>query len=165
MIGLFSVGQNVAYGIHGVCKIVNIETRKVDKKHIEYFVLEPIRQPGSFYYIPTQNPNALAKLRTLITADQVNDALNADLYNWIDDENQRKQNYRELITSAGCSQLISVVRVLRKHKRQQMELGKKFHLCDENFLRDAERLISEELSAALDMPIEAIPEYLNQLFQ
>jgi CarD family transcriptional regulator len=162
---LFEIGQMVAYGIHGVCRIVGTEIRKIDKKNVEYFVLEPIRQPGSYYYIPTQNEKALAKLRDLITVEQLKDVLDSDCYCWIDDENKRKQNYRDLITNAGCSQLLSAIRVLEKYKKEQFEAGKKFHQCDENFLRDAERLVFEELSVVLELDISKVPEYLHSVLQ
>ena len=160
---MFFVGQLVAYGIHGVCKIVGIETRKIDVKTVEYFVLEPIRQPGSFFYIPTQNPNALAKLRILITEDQIKESINSDLFCWIDDENQRKQTYREVLCNTCSSRLISAVFVLRHKREELLNAGKKFHMCDENFLRDAERLVYEELSVVLDMEFDHIYDYLQSL--
>lgn len=148
---MFSVGQNVVYGIHGVCKILGLEVRKVDSKNVEYFVLEPIRHPGSYYYIPTQNPNALAKLRELIAVDQFKALSKEAKYCWIDDENKRKQSYREMLSNMDCGQLISAIRVVNQRRSELLENGKKFHMCDENFLRDAERLVFEELSFVLDM--------------
>ena len=45
-----------------------------------------------------------------------------------------------------------------------MEAGKKFHLCDDNFLRDAEKLISSEIALVLDMTMEQARDYLRREF-
>lgn len=161
---MFQVGQNVAYGIHGVCKIIGTELRRVDRKDVEYFILEPVLQPVSCYYIPTQNPKALAKLRALISKDELDQLLSSGAepeYRWNPDENQRKQQYRDMITNAGCAELIDVLHVLYHHKQEQLSAGKKFHLCDENFLRDAERLVAGELAVVLGMAPGDVPEYLR----
>jgi RNA polymerase-interacting CarD/CdnL/TRCF family regulator len=60
---MFEIGNLVMYGIHGVCKIVDKELRTIDRKKMEYLVLEPVDQTGAKFYVPTHNAAALAKLR------------------------------------------------------------------------------------------------------
>ena len=45
-----------------------------------------------------------------------------------------------------------------------MEAGKKFHLCDDNFLRDAEKLMSSEIALVLEMTMEQARDYLRTEF-
>ena len=61
-------GSHVIYGIHGVCAILGVETRKIDKKNVEYYVLEPVNQPGDRFYVPT---HAEAKLKPVLTKSQM----------------------------------------------------------------------------------------------
>ena len=164
---MYAPGQTVVYGIHGVCKILETQIRRVDRKNVEYFVLEPVQQPGSLFYIPTQNQTALSKLRPLMTRTQFDAIVTGSQPGedpWICDENQRKQKYRELITAADGAQLVAMVRALYKHKREQLSAGKKFHLCDENFLRDAERLLNGELAMVLNMEPQNVSGYMKTLF-
>ena len=158
-------GSQVVYGIHGVCTIIDVEIRRVDRKNIEYFVLEPIDQPGARFYIPTQSQAALSKLRPVLSKTEL-DALLASAHThldcWISDENQRKQKYRELINNADLAALIGMIRVLRQHRENQLASGRKFHLCDENFLRDAQKVLSSEFSLVLGIPLEEIGAYLNE---
>ncbi len=79
---------------------------------------------------------------------------------WISDENQRKQTYRELIGSGDRGALVAMVCALHIHKKEQEQQGKKFHLCDENFLRDAEKLLSTEFSLVLDIEQEQVGSYV-----
>lgn len=157
-------GDMVVYGIHGVCRIVNVECRVVDRKAVEYFVLEPSNQPDAKFYIPTGNPAAVAKLRKLLTADALEALLDSEEVKadgWIANESVRKEKYRELISRADCAELIRMIRALYVHKQEQLAAGKKFHQCDENFLKDAERLISAEVSYVLDMPLNQVGEYIR----
>ena len=133
---MLQVGTQVVYGIHGVCSIIDVETRRVDRKNVEYFVLEPNDQPGGRFYIPTQNQAALSKLRKLLSKEELESLLASDAAHcdcWINEENQRKQKYRELLNGSDRAALISMIRILHQHKENQLAAGRKFHLCDENF--------------------------------
>lgn len=158
-------GTQVVYGIHGVCTIVDVETKSVDRKKVEYFVLEPKEQPGARYYVPTHNPAALAKLRPLLSAEELETLLASEStrrISWIADENLRKQKYRELINSADRAALISMIRALYRHKQEQLEAGRKFHQCDENFLRDAQKLLCSEFSLVLGIPQSEVSGYIEK---
>lgn len=161
---MLQVGSQVVYGIHGVCCIIDVEARRVDRKKVEYFVLEPTGQPGARFYVPMHNEVALSKLRPLLSKEElealiVSDATRQDC--WIADENQRKQKYRELINNGDRAALISMIRALHQHRENQLAAGRKFHLCDENFLRDAQKLLSSEFSMVLGIPQTEVGVYID----
>lgn len=166
LLPVYQLGDKVVYGVHGVCNIIALEKQLVNRKRVEYFVLEPTDQPGARFYVPTQNEAALAKLRPLMSKEELSSLLASDTIEqvqWIQDENQRKQYYRELINSTDVAVLIGMVRTLHFHKKEQLSSGKKFHLCDENFLKDAQKLLFSEFSDILGMDREEIIEYIHQL--
>ena len=161
---MFQRGEQVLYGMHGVCEIVDIETKKISGKATEYYVLQPAEQSGSKYYVPTQNQNAVAKMQPILTRDELNDMLHsADIQSdvWIDDENQRKQHYRSLITSGDRVALVRMVHAIHKHKAKLSAAEKRLHLCDENFLRDAEKLLGSEFSLVLNIAYDDVGNYVK----
>ena len=161
---MFQIGDQVTYGIHGVRNVINEEKRVIDKKHVTYLVLEPVGQTGSRYLVPTHNEAAMGKLRKLLTKQEVEQMLSSFENSgnpWISDENQRKQIYRVLIGSGERSALIAMVSSLYRHKAAQKAAGKKFHLCDENFLRDAEKLLCSEISVVMGISPEDARPYLK----
>lgn len=161
---MFQIGDRVLYGIHGICQILTLEMRKIDRKLIEYYVLEPVDQPGARYYVPTQNEAAVSKLRPIMTQQELGELLSAAAAGedaWISDENQRKQHYRELINSGDRVALLQMVHSLHKHKEEQAAAGRKFHLCDENFLRDAQKLLESEFSLVLNMDQDKVGTYVQ----
>lgn len=160
---MFQVGNQVVYGIHGVCGIVDMEERVVDRKKIRYFVLEAMDQPGAKFYVPSENPAALAKLRHVISREELDALLSSEQIRescWIADENRRKLRYRELITSGTREELVQMVGTLHRHKKEQIAAGRKFHLCDDNFLRDAEKLLNAEFALVLGIQPSEVGKYI-----
>lgn len=160
---MYQIGDDVLYGIHGVCRVVDQEERCVDKKRVTYLVLEPKEQTGARFYVPCHNPAAMAKLRSVMTKEELDSLLRAESVRenaWIEDENQRKQHYRELISSGDREALLRMVGTLHVHKEAQAAAGRKFHLCDENFLRDAEKLLSAEIALVLGIEPSQVGKYV-----
>lgn len=165
---MFQLGDKVTYGIHGVCQIVGIESKKIDRKIVEYYVLEPADQLGSRFYVPTHNEIAVSKLSPVLSKAELDSLLHsaevlADA--WIADENQRKQKYRELISSGNRVALLQMMHALLEHKRQQIEARRKFHQCDENFLRDAQKLLSDEFTLVLGISKESVADYIRNALE
>lgn len=161
---MYTLGDRVVYGIHGVCCVVAVEQRRVDRKQIEYFALEPIDQPGSRYYVPTQNQAALAKLRPLLSKEEMDALLSSDQVRqecWIPDEGQRKLRYRELLSSGDRAELLSMLGCVYRHKEQQVVQGRKFHLCDENFLRDARKVLDSEIALVMEIKPAEVEAYIR----
>ena len=162
---MFTQGQMAVYGSHGVCVFLESETRTIDRKPVQYYVLEPVEQPGARFYVPKANPAAISKLSPLLSRQELNDLLRSEKESeqdyWIPEENRRKQRYRELIGSTDRSGLIAMVRCLHLHRKSQLEQGKKFHQCDENFLRDAERLLCGEFALVLGIEKNQVGEYIR----
>ena len=165
---MFSVGDRVIYGMHGVCDILETKEQIVDRKTVTYLVLEPLGQPGTRYMVPTHNPAALGKLKRILTREQMEQLLDSQVVRedfWIREEAQRKQTYRELIGSGNREKLMGMVHTLYRHKAEQAAAGRKVHQCDENFLRDAEKLLAGEIAFVFNITQEQAKAYLRQKLQ
>lgn len=161
---MYQVGDKVVYGIHGVCVVADQEECLIDRKRVTYLVLEPVAQDGSRYMVPTHNAAAMAKVKPMLSREELEALMDSDEVQadgWIRDENQRKQTYRELIGSCDRARLMQMVRTLYRHRKAQAAAGKKTHLCDENFLRDAEKLLVSEFSIVLDMEPDQARQYIR----
>jgi len=162
---VYQAGDRVIYGMHGVCRIMEEELRTVERKQVHYLVLEPTDQAGSRYLVPTHNAAAMAKLRKILTPEEMESLICSDAVRcgeWIRDENQRKQHYRALSSGGDRTSLLQAVYLLYRHKEAQLACGRKIHLCDENFLRDAEKMICGELCVVLGMTSEEARIYLRE---
>lgn len=163
---MFRSGDQVMYGAHGMCTIVGTEKKQVNKKPIEYYVLQPQDQPASRYYIPTQNQAALAKLHPIMSCEELNRLIGSaetQTECWIDDENLRKKAYKELIAGGDRAALIRMVYTIHLKRKEQTSLRKKLHMCDANFLREAEKLLKSEFSLVLNIPTTEVENYIMNI--
>ena len=146
---MYEIGNQVLYGIHGICTVTAIERMRFGKEKAQYYCLEPLDQPGAKFYVPVENAAAVSKLRRLLSREELLELLHSEEvrnYPWIADENQRKLRFRELIGSGDRAQLMGMIGTLHRHKKAQLEAGRKFHQSDENFLNDAQKLLNAEFS-------------------
>ncbi len=153
---MYQQGQYVVYGSHGVCQIVDLEDKNIDHKPVQYYALEPLARPGTRYYIPVHNAVAVGKLRLPLSREELKIMINSpvDRDCWIAEENRRKLYYRELISNLEPQTLFMMVRLLRLHRKEQLENSRKFHVSDANFLKDAENLLAAEFAFVLDITKE-----------
>lgn len=161
---MFHTGDVIVYGVHGVCTVIGMEIREASARKVRYYVLQPKEQPDARYYVPADNPSAVAKLRKLMRKDQVNRLLAEFAQHgstWIVDENTRKQHYRSLMSTADIQGIFSMIHALHAHRQQLASAGRKFYQCDENFLKDAEKLLGAELAEVLEIPENQVGDYVR----
>ena len=164
---MYETGSWVVYGIHGVCRVIGREKQLVDRKRSEYLVLEPLGQGDSRFYLPTANPSAMAKLRAVLSARELESLIASDQVRedcWIPKESVRKKRYRDLISNGDRVSLLRMAGSLYCYRAAQTAAGRKFHQCGENFLRDAEKLLSSEIALVLELTPEQAGDYLRTHF-
>ena len=162
---MYQTGDRVVYGMHGVCLVADREVRIVDRKEIAYLILEPVGQKGSRYMIPEEKAASMSKLRYLmdqpaLSALLQSEDIKADV--WIPEERNRKQYYKELVSSCVPLPLIRMLRCVYRYRAEQAAAGKKFHMCDENFMRDCERMLSGEISVIQGISQAEALQYLRE---
>jgi len=161
---MYQIGNKVIYGIHGVCVVADLEKRRVDGKQVVYLALEPAGQSGSRFLVPTHNAAAMAKVRPVLSREELEALLSSKAIRedaWIRDEGQRKQLYRELISSCDRQRLAQMICCLYRYRATLSAAGKKFHMCDDNFLRDAEKILAGEIASTLEIPSTEAIKYLR----
>lgn len=165
---MYQSGECVIYGVHGVCRVVGREKQRVNRMRIEYLILEPLGHPESRFYLPAASETAMGKLRAVLSAEELTKLLESDeirIYEWIPEENIRKQYYKELTGSWDRVSILKMIYTLYRYRSEQFSAGKKFHQCDDNFLRDAEKMIASEISLVLDKTPEEARDYLRNMLQ
>ena len=50
--------------------------------------------------------------------------------------------------------------MLYLHRKDQEKTGKKMHISDEHFFKDAEKMIVEEISYVMDIPEQNVIDYI-----
>lgn len=160
---MFQINDVVVYGTQGVCRIVGIDEQRMNGILKTYFVLKPQDGRGGTYFVPTWNEKALAKMRKVMTKAEV-DALIDSMQNktpaWIAGENERKEAYKKILASGDQAAMISMIQAIYLHKKEREAEGKRLHMSDEYFLKNAEQLLYNEWQYVLNVDKAGLMTYI-----
>ena len=164
---MHSVNETILYGTHGICKITDIEERDFTGTKKVYYVLKPVKDEKSTIYVCVHNEKAVKQMRQIMSADEIHEMIQSmpeETTEWIENKNERNEKYKEILNSGDRYALVKMIKSLYLHRQQQKELGKKLHLTDEKFFKDAERMLYDEFAAALNIkPEQVLPFIMGQL--
>ena len=160
---MFKINDVVVYGSQGVCEIIDIEEKKIDGACKSYFVLKPKADRGATFYVPTWNEKAWGKMRKVMTQKDVDaliDSMPTKVPTWIANENERKETYKRILASGDQAAIISMVQALFIHKKEREAEGKRLHMSDEHFMKDAEQLLYNEWQYVLNVDKVGLMDYI-----
>ncbi len=160
---MFKVDDIVTYGMNGVCKIVEIEEKNLMGANKTYLVLKPLHGEKSTCFVPADNENLLSKMRKLLSEEEINqliDSMPDEEILWIDNERERKECYKKIITDGNQSDLIRMIKAIHCKKLAREKKGKKLHISDERFLKDAEKILYDEFQYVLNLSEEDVISYI-----
>ncbi len=151
---MFQVNDVIIYGAQGVCKIIGTEEKSVSGKKRAYFVLKPVSDKGSTIFVPTDNEFVLKKMRRLLTKDEIYkliDSMPEESALWVQNENERKELYKTILANGDHVELIQMIKAIHAHKVQREAEGKRLHMSDERFFKDAEQILYNEFQYVLNL--------------
>jgi CarD family transcriptional regulator len=160
---MYKVGDLIIYGNIGVCEVADIMTpgfSDADKSQL-FYELKPLSQNGTIY-TPVSTK---VFMRPIITADEAERLI--DMIPTIQPKayhtgrmNELAQHYESAMKTHDCSDLLELSMSIYAKKKYLEENGRKFGQIDDRYMKRAEELLYTELSAALSIPKEKMPEYI-----
>lgn len=151
---MLQVNDVIIYGVQGVCKITAIEEKTIAGAKKTYFVLKPVGDQGSTIFAPTDNELVRRKMRRLLTKEEIHkliDSMRWENALWVTNENERKELYKNILAKGDHLDLIRMLKAIYAHKTQREAEGKRLHMSDERFFKDAEQILYNEFQYVLDI--------------
>lgn len=161
---MYQIDELVSYGTEGVCRVAELCEMKIGGRRGQYYVLKPVFRESATVYVPLDNPCLLARMRRLHSIAEIDTILHdaAELpLRWIDDANERRQEYGRLLTANDSAQIVRLIRLLYLRRQELEAAGKHLRSNDEQLLHEAEKLIHDELSVVLQIPRQDVPAYIR----
>lgn len=162
---MFSNGDTVLYGAEGVCRLEGSTQREVGGRKLEYYVLKPVYREGSTVFVPKGNETLTAKMRRVLSPEEIHRLIQEipeEKELWIENEGERRVEYGRIVSNGDRRELIRVIKALYQRRRRQQELGKKFHLSDERFLKEAEEKLHGEFALVLNIQPDQVTAFIRR---
>lgn len=162
---MYKEGELILYGNTGVCRIVEIKERSFANSHEKhmYYVLKPLYQDCTIS-TPIDNPKVF--MRPIISMEDANQLI--DMIPNIQAEayhsrvlSQLSEHYNAALKTHNCEDLLELTMSIYAKKQDAEQQKRKFGATDERFMKRAEELLFGELAAALNIPKESVPEYID----
>lgn len=153
---MFKVDDYIMYGRTGVCKVIDITNEKfINGEERKYYELSPIHNNNNtIIKIPLDNTKI--PMRKIISKEDVTSLIN-DMSNmealWIDDEKKRSNEFKTMLKSGKCEDLIKLI----SNKRHSKKLNK----ADKEIIKEAERLVNEEFAIILNISPKEVNSYIS----
>lgn len=156
---MFQVNDTIMYGTQGVCKIVDITEKDFMGTKKEYYVLKPMNDAAATVFAPVNNEKIESKMRKILSEKEIYrliESMPKEEANWIHNENERKEEYKKIITGGNHVELIQMIKALYLHKQKREAEGKHLYLSDERFFKEAERILYDEFQYVLNIKREEL---------
>ncbi len=160
---MFQKDDMITYGNAGVCRIVGTTEKTFAGASHTYYELKPIYDEKSTLFVPMDNPALSDKMHRLLSAEDVNALIHGvqdEELVWIPNETERKLHYKEILEKGDRKALISAIRMLYRHRKDCQANGKKVHVCDERFFKEAERVLYDEFAYVLRLDRDKVLSYI-----
>jgi CarD family transcriptional regulator len=154
LVAVFQVNDVIVYGTQGVCRITGTEEKVISGKRKTYFILKPVEDNGSTIFVPTDNEVVLGKMRRLLTKEEIHkliDSMRQDDAVWVENENERKVLYKHILANGEHLELIKMIQAIYAHKKEREAEGKRLHMSDEHFFKEAEQLLYKEFQYVMEL--------------
>ncbi|CEP48182.1 CarD family transcriptional regulator [Paraclostridium sordellii] len=163
---MFNVDDYIMYGMTGVCKVVDITNEKfINGEKRKYYVLNPIYNNDTTIRVPLDN-DKIPMRKVISKGDMtslINDIPNMEIL-WIDDEKKRMAQFETMLKSGQCEELIKLIKNIKFSKKYARSNDKKLYKSDKDIMKEAKRLLTEEVAIILDIyPKEANSYILSQI--
>ncbi len=148
---MYKVGDIVAYGSQGICKVDEITTKQIGGISADYYILKPVFDSRCTVSVPVANPKLTARMRQPLNREQALEIVNGmdgAVSLWIDDDNKRRESYNALMTEGDPASMAALFKTLVLRRKELEGLSRKLRTVDENFLRQSEKLLCCELCYA-----------------
>ena len=142
------------YGTQGICKIVDITEKDFMGTKKQYYALKPMNDKAATLFVPVNNEKTESKMRKILSKEEIYQLIESMPHmeaNWIKNDNERKEQYKRIISSGNHIELIKMIKALYVHKQEREADGKHLYLSDERFFNEAERILYEEFQYVLNI--------------
>ena len=133
----------------------------------DYYVLKPVFGDQSTIFVPVKNEALTKKMRRVMTVEEINRIIEAMPFEdteWIENENERKEQFRGALTQGDPMGLVRIIKSLYEHQQEQQQHGRKLRAADERFFHDAEKMLYDEFALVLKIePEEVLPLIIEKM--
>lgn len=160
---MYNIGDTIIYTTCGLCRIDDLIQKEFNGELKNYYILKPLNDSKTSLQVQVDNPVTKEKLKALLKKDDILSLIQKmpliESY-WIENENERKRHFSAVLRSGRRDEVLGIIKSIHEHQKLLKERGRKLHACDEQYCKDAEKIIYEEFSYVLQIERKDIASFI-----
>lgn len=161
---MYQVGDLIVYGSSGVCQVTAVGQQAARTgTQRTYYTLRPLHGTETIY-VPVDSPVAMRPALTRGEADALIGRLPSIQAASVTGGNTQLLNhsYQAIFQSNSCTDLVGLLKCIYGKDTAARKQGKRPGKVEARYRKRAEELLYGELSVALGLPVEEIPQYIRR---
>ncbi|MCH4154272.1 MAG: hypothetical protein LKG26_00265 [Saccharofermentans sp.] len=163
----FKIGDNIVYGGNGVCQIDDIKDISFfHEQPQKYYVLKPLFvKQAAVVYVPFENKAQVSRIQPVLSKKEaiaLIDALPIKTGAWIEDRNERKEMFSDIVANGACEEILGLINLINTKASELSKDGKHLNAQDERVLADAKNRINNEFAVALEIEPDGVYEMIHE---
>lgn len=161
---MFSIGDKVFYGAHGVCIIHDIQELSFSGRSKNYYILHSHHDTSIKLYHPVEAKDS--KLSAITSKEEAEVILKTfknppDV--WHSRMNERTQHYQKVIESKNHIQIAQMINTILRKKFELEKEDKNLPTQDQQMLEQVTSLFSEELALSFNLTAKQVMEKVEKI--
>lgn len=161
---MYSVGDRVFYGVHGVCIVQDIQEQSFLGQKKDYYVLSSIQNDSLQLYYPVHAKDS--KLSSIISKVQSEQLLNVFKNapdTWHDRATERHQLYQKILLSNEHAKVAQMINTIIRKKFELEQQDKKLPSQDAQTLAHVLSIFCEELAIGLEISSHEVSDKIEDI--
>jgi RNA polymerase-interacting CarD/CdnL/TRCF family regulator len=165
-----NIGDKVIYGSQGIMTLVDCRQEPIGDEMKLYFVLSGVETATeALTFVPTDSERLTALIKPLLSREALGEQLSgfdkSTLPEWLESSRARQESFRKVLELGSRRDILGVVYLIRESGKRRLAEGKKNFISDENILKRAEKILSDEISLVFGITEEEAMKMINNAIE
>ncbi|PYF08301.1 CarD family transcriptional regulator [Ureibacillus chungkukjangi] len=161
---MFSIGDKVFYGAHGVCIVQDIQKLTFSGKQKKYYILHSFHDVSIKLYHPVEAKDSkLSPITSKEAAEVILETFKNPPDDWPSRMNERTQHYQKVIESKNHVQIAQMINTILRKKFELEKEDKTLPNQDLLMLEQVTSLFSEELALSFNLTAKQVMKKIEEI--
>ncbi|WP_052124051.1 CarD family transcriptional regulator [Ureibacillus manganicus] len=161
---MFSIGDTVFYGAHGVCIVEDIQEQTFSGNTKSYYILRSHHDKTLKLFHPVNSDDSkLTPIASKEKAELLLETFKNPSDEWNDRAIDRVNNYQKILETNNDFKIAQMLNTILRKKYELEQEGKKLASQDQQILKQVTPIFNKELSVSLKVTVEEVAEKIDEL--
>lgn len=163
---MFSIGDTVFYGAHGVCVIEDIEDQTFSGNTKSYYILRSFHDKTLKLFHPVEAVESkLTPIPTKEKGTLILETFKNPPDEWNERVTERSQTYQRILDSENHLRIAQMMNTILRKKQVLEQENKKLANQDMQILKQVAPILYKELSVSLNITVEEVEEKIEEIIR